>query len=151
MNNKYFIKIFILLLVVISIFIIFERSTNLQKTSQKKLCFENNCFNIKIARTLQERQQGLMFRESLGELGGLLFVFDKQEDQTFWMKNTLIPLDLIGLDENFIVLDIIKNFQPCRIDPCEIKTIKNSKYVLEVNAGVVEKFYFNAGDKAELI
>ena len=103
--------------------------------------------NVEIADDNKERQQGLMFREKLNENEGMLFVFDNEDYQTFWMKNTLIPLDIIFIDKNFQIVDI-KNAAPCKTYPCDLyKSSKPAKYVLELNANFTIRNSIKEGDK----
>ena len=83
--------------------------------------------NVEIADSFEERAKGLMFREFLDENAGMLFVFDQDDYLSFWMKNTLIPLDMIFISENFKIVDI-KHAVPCKQDPCvSYKTITPAK------------------------
>ena len=103
--------------------------------------------DVEVADNDEERMQGLMFRESLGENSGMLFVFDNKAKYAFWMKNTLIPLDVIFIDENFNIADIIYA-APCKEDPCERYIPKTeSLYVLEVNGNFTAKNEISIGDK----
>ena len=103
--------------------------------------------NIEIADDNEERVKGLMFREKLDENFGMLFIFDNEEYQTFWMKNTLIPLDMIFIDKNFKIIDI-KDAVPCKEEPCALyKSSKPAKYVLEVNGNFTMKNNIKMGDK----
>lgn len=104
-------------------------------------------FSAELAKTAKERRIGLMNREELLENNGMLFYFPFADKQSFWMKNTLIPLDILFIDDNKIV-DIKKNFLPCKNDSCEIYTsTKPAKYVLEINSGLSDKFNIKEGDK----
>ena len=95
--------------------------------------------NAEIADDNEERTRGLMFRKILDENSGMLFVFDDEDFQTFWMKNTLIPLDIIFIDKNFRIVDI-KNAAPCEKDPCSMyQSSMPAKYVLEVNSRFSDK------------
>lgn len=106
--------------------------------------------NIEIADDDNARMKGLMFREKLEENSGMLFVFDSENYQTFWMKNTLIPLDMIFIDKDFEIVDI-KAAVPCREDPCALyKSSNPAKYVLEVNANFTIKNDIGIGDKITL-
>lgn len=106
--------------------------------------------NVEIADDNYERQQGLMFRESLNENDGMIFIFEDENFQSFWMKNTLIPLDIIFIDKNFEIVDI-KNAVPCEEDPCAAyDSAKPAKYVLEINYGFAEKNSIEAGGKVDL-
>ncbi len=108
-------------------------------TITPKVCSETSCFTVELARTPAERQQWLMFRETLDEEYGMLFVFSGAELHSFWMKNTLIPLDIVWIDDNFTVVQVV-NAQPCITDPCTIYTPQTwSTYVLEIAAGMASK------------
>mgnify|MGYP001569390567 FL=1 len=107
--------------------------------------------DVEVADNDEERMQGLMFRESLGENSGMLFVFDNKAKYAFWMKNTLIPLDVIFIDENFNIVDIIYAV-PCKEDPCErYIPKKESLYVLEVNGNFTIKNGISIGNKIRLL
>ncbi|MBD3208656.1 MAG: DUF192 domain-containing protein [Candidatus Nealsonbacteria bacterium] len=115
--------------------------------SQPEVCFRGSCLEIEVAESSQERQRGLMFRESLDEDKGMLFVFEKEGIYPFWMKNTLIPLDIIWLDNAGEIVDIKKNAAPCQGGACEtFVPTGEAKYVLEINAGVVDKIGLSIGD-----
>jgi uncharacterized protein len=102
-----------------------------------------------LALTPDQWQRGLMFRKSLPENSGMLFVFPDEAIQSFWMKNTLIPLDMIFISANDRVVDIKNNFLPCTTDPCPTyQSVLPAKYVLEVNAGMVQKEGIAIGDQA---
>jgi len=103
--------------------------------------------NVERADTLEERAKGLMFRKQLGKNSGMLFVFDEEDYVTFWMKNTLIPLDMIFISANGTINEIKENVQPCLKDPCELyPSLHPSKYVLEVNANFSKENNVNVGD-----
>lgn len=68
--------------------------------------FQEDTVVAEVARTAEEREQGLMYRESLEDGRGMLFVFQDSQVRSFWMKNTLIPLDIAYIDENLKVIDI---------------------------------------------
>ena len=103
--------------------------------------------NVDIADDNQERQNGLMFRERLDEDSGMFFIFDEQDYQTFWMKNTLIPLDMIFIDKDFQIVDI-KNAVPCKADPCALyKSSKPALYVLEANSNFTARNDIKVGDR----
>ena len=118
------------------------------KAKKNFACFKNRCFIVEIAKTEQERKQGLMFRESLAQNKGMLFIFQEENIYPFWMKNTLIPLDIIWVDSNNEVVAIAKNTEPCKNIYCpNIDPLKKAKYVLEVNAGITDKTDLKLGDK----
>ncbi len=75
-------------------------------------------YRLELARTPQEQAQGLMFRESLPEKTGMLFLFEDNGVHRFWMKNTMIPLDMVWMDAEGRVLFVSSNTPPCKADPC---------------------------------
>jgi uncharacterized membrane protein (UPF0127 family) len=90
-----------------------------------------------------------MFRKSLSDNQGMLFVFEREDSYSFWMKNMLIPLDIIWIDKDKRIVDIKTDVLPCK-DSCQgIMPQENSRYVLEVNAGFVEKNKVRIGDKVD--
>lgn len=111
-----------------------------------KLCREEQCFTIEVADTPAQRQQGLMDREFLAADAGMLFVFQAPGFYGFWMKNTLISLDIIRLDTNFIVVDTA-TMQPCTQDPCPTYEPQwLASYALEIQAWLVERYEINPWD-----
>lgn len=115
-----------------------------------QVCFEQSCFNVEVADSPAEQQEGLMFRQSLEKDKGMLFVFKKVRNYPFWMKNTLIPLDIIWINQSNEVVFIKKNAQPCS-EICEsIDPGQNAKYVLELNGGVASETNLKIGDKVSL-
>jgi len=91
-------------------------------------------FSVEIAKNYNQRQRGLMFRESLPANRAMLFLFPFKGDHRIWMKNTLIPLTVVWLDRTATVLDV-KHLQPCTADPCPSYGVDSpSKYVLELPA-----------------
>ncbi|MCC7197590.1 DUF192 domain-containing protein [Candidatus Peregrinibacteria bacterium] len=108
-------------------------------------------FAVDIADTLEERKKGLMWKKSMGKYNGMLFIFEGEEARRFWMKNTLIPLDMIFMDKDYRVVSVIKQAQPCRKDPCEsMSSGKPAKFVLEVNGGMADEMGLKEGDTAQL-
>ena len=88
---------------------------------------------IEIAENDAERTQGLMWRRYMSEDTGMLFIFDKQEMLSFWMKNTYIPLDIIFADKTGKILSIYKDAAP--LNEATIPSGKPCKFVVEVNGG----------------
>lgn len=92
-----------------------------------------------LAVTPPERERGLMFRERLEPDQGMLFVFEEEDLYSFWMKNTLIPLDIIWLNSHRQIVHIEKNVPPCTHDPCPgYMPRQPALYVLELKAGQAE-------------
>lgn len=109
-------------------------------------------FEVEIASTDAQRKIGLMNRRSMPEKSGMLFVFEERGYVNFWMKNTLIPLDIIFIDEKSRIRHIAHNAQPCqsqRDNECpKYNSEEQIKYVLEINGGMAEKLGIRVGDKA---
>lgn len=115
-----------------------------------KICFQQACFTIEVADEPVEQMKGLMSREELPEDQGMLFVFDEDQRYSFWMKNTLIPLDMIWLDKDMRVVYIESNVPPCEEEPCSSYSPPvAARYVLELNAGVAKNIRLNVGDVVE--
>jgi uncharacterized membrane protein (UPF0127 family) len=105
-------------------------------------------FNCELADTAQERAQGLMFRESLPQDEGMLFEFDTAEHVTFWMKNTLIPLDIIFIDADGIVANVEEaDVQTSVPDDQLTRYHSNGRvlYVLEINQGLAAAHGIDTG------
>ncbi len=114
------------------------------------VCFSGRCFNAEVASSFSARMKGLMNREFLAEGDGMLFVFSNKDKHAFWMKNTLISLDIIWIGENKEVVYIAKNIQPCKSIVCpSVSPDKPTKYVLEINGGKADEIGLKTGDKAD--
>ena len=93
------------------------------------------------------RARGLMFRDHLRPGTGMLFVFPEDGDYPFWMKNTLIPLDMIWIDANRKIAAIAHEAQPCKIENCpNYAPNAIARYVLEVAGGVAKEHGLKVGD-----
>jgi uncharacterized membrane protein (UPF0127 family) len=102
---------------------------------------------VEVVTRSDEMARGLMYRRSLGKNSGMLFIFRREEPQSFWMKNTLIPLDMIFISRNLVIVEIT-TMQPCITDPCPDYTSRQpAQYVLEVNAGYCRSHNIIIGDK----
>ncbi len=124
-------------------------------SKEKTIYFFTNGKNVtllvEIADTYELRAKGLMFAETLDKNKGMLFVYPDELERTFWMKNTLIPLDMIFAASNGTVVDVIENAMPCEKDPCIIYgSIYPAKYVMETNAGFVKENNISASSVLKL-
>lgn len=88
-------------------------------------------YNVRIAITDEEQSDGLKNIEKLFDNEGMLFVFDKEDQVSMWMEDTVIPLDVIFIDEDYNVVKVQQGVPKSK----ELITSDNTKYVLEVNAG----------------
>jgi uncharacterized membrane protein (UPF0127 family) len=102
-------------------------------------------FNVRIANNDQTREKGLMGVKNLPEDQGMLFVFDDMTSAQFWMKDTLIPLDMVFIDGKGVVSSIHSKAKP--LDLSVISSKEPVKAVLEIAGGVAEKLGINRGDQ----
>jgi uncharacterized membrane protein (UPF0127 family) len=84
----------------------------------------------------EDRAMGLMFRPSLAQDHGMLFVFDRVDFHGFWMKNCKFAIDMVWLDEERKVVHVAESVPPCKSDPCPVyQPLRRAAYVVELNAG----------------
>lgn len=102
--------------------------------------------HVEIAADPTTREQGLMYRDSLRDRTGMLFLFTEPGVHPFWMKNTLIPLDIVWIDDQKRVAHVKYNVPPCKADPCPSYDPEvPARYVLEVAGGVARQHNLSAG------
>ncbi len=104
---------------------------------------------VELADTVAKRTKGLMFRKSLGENEGMLFIFPSEGKHAFWMANTYIPLDIIWIGSDMKIVHIEENVQPCTVEGSAMDKLRDmcrtygpeedAKYVLEVGAGWINR------------
>ncbi|OGP55799.1 MAG: hypothetical protein A2Y65_01750 [Deltaproteobacteria bacterium RBG_13_52_11] len=103
--------------------------------------------NVEVVSKPADLQMGLMYRKHLAKDSGMLFIFPEEGSQSFWMKNTFIPLDMIFISAGLVIVDIT-TMNPCKADPCPSYTSKQpARYCLEVNAGYAGSHTIKIGDK----
>ena len=91
---------------------------------------------LEVALTEEQKRTGLMNRESLAPDAGMVFVFDRDGILPFWMKSTLMPLDVIWVSATGEVVEVRPDLQPCKVDPCtQYAPQKPARAALLVNAG----------------
>lgn len=103
--------------------------------------------DIEIADNDQKTAQGLMYRSSMPQNAGMLFIMPNEERQGFWMRNTYIPLDMIFVNSKMEIVTIHRNTTPM-LESSYMSTAP-ALYVVEVNAGFCSKNSINEGDKIE--
>jgi uncharacterized membrane protein (UPF0127 family) len=103
--------------------------------------------DVEVAETPEQRRFGLMFRESLGERSGMVFLFFERRRGSFWMKNTLIPLSIAFFGDEGTILAIL-DMEPCRAAPCKLYA-PGVTYsgALEVNQGAFDDWKVSVGDR----
>lgn len=103
--------------------------------------------DIEIADDDYQRETGLMHRSSLKESQGMLFIFEEEEQRGFYMKNTLISLDIIYLNKDGVIVSFAENAKP--EDPATLPSQVPAQYVLEINGGLSEEWVLEVGDRIE--
>lgn len=103
--------------------------------------------DIEVANNEAETTQGLMFRQSMADTQGMLFLFDGMEPRSFWMKNTYIPLDIIFIDNQRRVVSVQKN--AAILNERSLPSEGPAQYVLEVNGGWCDKKGVEKGDQLD--
>ena len=100
--------------------------------------------DIEIADNNKDRAQGMMYRTAMADTRGMLFVFDQAEEQSFWMKNTVMTLDILYADENGKLVTLYKYTTPYSEN--SIPSFEKAKYVVEVAGGFTDRYKIDRGD-----
>jgi len=119
-------------LVSCALFICAVATANSPQLETIKISVNSASYQVELAATAEHRQRGLMFREKLDPGKGMLFAYAKSGDHRIWMKNTLIPLRVIWIDEAYRVISI-QRLLPCETSPCEVYAApRPSRFILEL-------------------
>lgn len=102
-------------------------------------------FTVENAKTTMQQAQGLMFRTTLADNAGMIFPFSQPHPASFWMKNTVIPLDIIFIRANGTIESIVENTIPYSTDP--VGSGEPVAAVLELRGGLTGEIGITAGDK----
>ncbi|MDN5203088.1 DUF192 domain-containing protein [Fulvivirgaceae bacterium BMA10] len=162
-NRRWFILISLVVVLLISLKFIFDENKTEEKISIKTKANEPQFvkegelsfvkggsdstitkINIEVADNNADRAQGLMNRSSMEEIQGMLFIFEEEAERSFWMKNTLIPLDILYVNAQKEIVTIYKHTIPYSEN--SIPSFKEAKYVVEVVAGFCDKYNVKEGD-----
>ena len=139
-----------LLFFVLAVTIVLFIYTILQsKTTTKKVTIGRTTIEAEVADTWPKKIKGLMFRDSLDEKTGMLFLFDNDDYHGIWMMNMSFPIDIIWIDSEHKIVDIAKDAQPCRISCTTYTPKEKARYVLEVNTGFTDKYSIKIGDNVK--
>jgi len=152
-------NIIIIALVVIALvasyFLFFKKKSNepqfvkkgevtfLSKDSRQQLAK----IDVEVAMNPTERTQGLMYRSEMDEDNGMLFIFEQPDMQSFWMKNTIIPLDILFIDNKGVINTIHKNTVP--YSEKSLPSKQKSQFVVEVNGGFCDRHGIKESDLIE--
>jgi len=131
---------------------VLTREITFKKEGNLKLVRSTNdsliaTLDIEIAEGEYETATGLMYRSSMEDHQGMLFIFERESPLSFYMKNTQFPLDIIYLNEDLQIVEVYRDTKP--FDPTPLPSRKPAKYVLEVNAGLVAQWKLLPIDRAE--
>ena len=106
-----------------------------------------HAFTVEVARTAEEQARGLMHRQSLAPDRGMMFPYAPAQPVSFWMKNTLIPLDIIFIKQDRTIANIAENTVPLSLDP--VPSLEPVIAVLEIPGGRSAELGIKAGDRVE--
>ena len=115
--------------------------------SPVELTVGSHRFTVEIADTEESRARGLMFRQSLPEQHGMLFVFPEDARRSFWMRDTQIPLSIAFIRRDGVITEIY-DMQPFSLDP--VNSVAEVRYALEVNQGEFRRLGIRPGDRVQL-
>ena len=101
-------------------------------------------FLVEIADTPEKREIGLMYRTEMAPDRGMVFIFPYESPQSFWMKNTPLPLDMIFIGRDMKIVGIVEQAVPFSLDPRGVST--PSQFVLEINGGLAKRYGLRPGD-----
>jgi uncharacterized membrane protein (UPF0127 family) len=104
---------------------------------------------VEVADDPRERERGLMYRRRLAADVGMLFVYPFESQQSFWMKNTYIPLDLLFIGANLRVVGIVENATPLSLERLQVDA--PSRFILEVNAGFCKRHGIREGSRVRFV
>lgn len=146
-RRPYLIGAFILLS-----FLVFGAVKPLENDVRASFQTQNTTVHLEVADTAEERERGLMFREELDENHGMLFVYEEEAPRSFWMKNTLIPLDIIFLGSDKTIINIEKAYPEPNTSDSNLERYSSespAQYVVEVNQNFTERNEIGKGDRVE--
>jgi uncharacterized protein len=123
----------------------------IKEENLKRACINDNCFKVEIAQTNKEKAKGLMGREYLAEDAGILFIYDKEDYRSFWMKDMNFPIDIIWINKDKEIVGVIEHASPCLKNCQSYKSARKAMYVLEIKAGLTDKLEIRIGDKIDFL
>lgn len=113
-----------------------DNGTAADPLPRKNVSVGTHAITVDVAQTPAARAHGLMDRATLAQNTGMLFVFPDAQPRQFWMKRTLVPLDILFFDQRRVLIAMQTETPPCRVEPCPIYLSRApAQYVLEIPAG----------------
>lgn len=143
----------IIALIILVIVIIYQVFFNHPPLNTAPVNIKGQEFNLEIAKTMPQQSLGLGKRDQLCTKCGMIFVWDIEMSRSFWMKDTLIPLDIIFLDKNGQVINFFTAYPEPGVSDLKLKIYRSlspAKYVVELNAGTAQKLDLHPGDVIKL-
>ncbi len=123
----------------------------ISKKEKQIACINNNCFEVEVVRSIDGKKKGLSSRDNLEQKAGMLFIYEKEEVYSFWMKDMNFPLDILWINKNKEIVHIEKNTQLCTKDNCpSLKPKEKALYILEINSGLTNKYNIKIGNELTL-
>ncbi len=112
------------------------------------VCIKEHCFDARVADNPRSRTKGLMNELSMPINEAMLFVFPFESKPSFWMKRMNFPLDILFINDDDVIVYIVKNAPPCQEKKCpNFQTTRPASRVLEINAGLCKELNIHVGDK----
>ncbi len=153
LNKRFFTTFYILIAAVVAVLAVeFFNSSEQQEIvfPREKLTIETAAgkafeFKIEVATTPEQQARGLMFRRHMEENAGMLFLFQNEQDISFWMKNTYISLDMLFIDRTGKIVDIAKSTVP--MSTAQIRSKEPAIAVLEILGGLSNELTIETGDR----
>ena len=116
-----------------------------------QVCHLGDCVAVEVVSKQDDMERGLMYRTSLGQNMGMLFIFTVDDKQQFWMKNMHFNLDILWISLDGRIVYIGQDIPACTTDPCPVYTpTQAGRYVLELNSGFTGTHHWKLGDKLDL-
>ncbi len=128
-------------------FSFFAQVCSVSATEIRKVCFPDTCIQAEVVSSGKEREAGLMFRKQLEPGSGMLFVFEKEGQYSFWMKNMSFPIDIIWLDKDKKIVGFKENAPVCSESCPAYQPNTNASYVIETCAGFIQAHGIERGDQ----
>ena len=116
-----------------------------------QVCHLDNCVSVEVVSKKDDLERGLMYRTSLDQDKGMLFVFNIDDKYQFWMKTMHFSLDMLWISADGKIVYIGENISACFKDPCPVYgPNQNARYVLELNSSYTATHHWKVGDKLDL-
>jgi len=130
------------------IFLLISLSDSHAQDNPPQVCHQEQCVSLEVVSKQDDLERGLMFRSSLGQNNGMLFIFASDDIQRFWMKNMHFNLDILWISADGHIVYMGHDIPACKADPCAVYTPdKQARYVLELNSGYADAHQWKLGDK----